>query len=117
MADEIENENDRHPYEIAEERADELGLEGDERDDFIETRMKRAGYKRGPGAWISVDNDDDDDDSEHDDDDKPMTRGDWRRIQREQKKKRSQSYNPPPRNKMNKSEDGKKKASKRDPWW
>lgn len=112
--DDDENNEERHPYEEAEQRADALQLEGEERDDYIEARMRRAGYKRGPGAWISVD-EDDDDDKDHDDDDTPMTRGDWRRMQREQKAKRGKSYTPPPKKKNN---DGKSGGStSNNPWW
>lgn len=111
-----EETEERHPYEEAEERADALGLEGDEREDYIEGRMKRAGYRRGPGAWISAN--DDDDDKERDDDDEPMTRGDWRKMQRE---RRSKSYTPPPKKKRTNTgeDDGKEGAKKkrRDPWW
>jgi hypothetical protein len=115
MADDNEQEAERHPYETISERADELGLEGDERDDYITGRMSKAGYKRGTGEWVAVSDDDDDDDSEHDDDGEPMTRGDWRRMQREQRKKKS-SYTPPRKPKGN-QDGGKKSKGKGDAWW
>lgn len=115
-----ENETEeQHPYDAAIARADALQLEGDERDDFIETRMKRAGFKRGPGEWLSVDSDSDDD-GPKDDDDEPMTRGDYRRIRAEQKKKQGTSFNPPRKkatgNGENNGGEGKSKKN-RDPWW
>ena len=115
MADSNEQEEERHPYESIEERADELNLEGDERDDFIERRMARAGYKRGTGAWVAVAEDDDEDDDEHDDDDKPMTRGDWRKMQKE-RKKNGRSYTPPRKKKPEGGEGGGKNV-KKDAWW
>ena len=117
MPDENEQE-EQHPYEVAFDRAEELGLEGEEKDDFIETRMRRAGYKRGPGAWIAVSDDDDDDDDENDDDDKPVTRGEIRRMNRERRKSANTNYTPPRKKKSgDQNEEGGKKPTKRDAWW
>jgi hypothetical protein len=123
MADENEQE-ERHPYDAIEERADEMGLEGDERDDYIEGRMRRAGFKKGPGAWVSISDDDDDDDSDHDDDDTPMTRGDWRRMQRENKQRQRQSYTPPRKkrsaeggNSGGEGNGGASKPKRPNAWW
>lgn len=110
MAD--EEETTKSPLETARDRADALGLDGDEYDDYVEGRMRRAGFKKGPGDWISVD---DDSDKNNEDDDEPMTRGDWRKIRREQKQN---SVAPPPKKRSSDDgEDTKKKTSKRDPWW
>lgn len=118
MSVEDDNEN---PLDAIRERADELGLDGDERDDFIERRMQRAGFKRGPGEWISVD---DDDDEENDDDDEPMTRGDWRRMQRDKRREsvRKPSGSGAQKVQKRESDDGEKGGEKkgkkrRDPWW
>lgn len=114
-----ENENEeRHPYEVIADRADALGLEDDERDDYIERRMQRAGYKRGTGEWVSISEDDDDDDG-HDDDDQPVTRGDIRRMNKD-RRKTQQSYTPPRRKReadggKTGGEGNTKKRS--DPWW
>lgn len=116
----VEDDN-QNPLETIRSRADELGLDGDERDDFIERRMLRAGFKRGPGEWISAD---DDDDEDRDDDDEPMTRGDWRRMQRERKRASVGKSTGGSAQKVRKREDengegsGEKKGKKRrDPWW
>lgn len=78
MADEKENVN---PIETIRERAMELFPDdADERDDYIAGRMARAGFKKGPGEWISAE---DAEDEPQDDDDEPVTRGEYRRIQRE----------------------------------
>lgn len=118
MSDEKDGENE-NPLDAIRSRADELGLDGDERDDFVERRMLRAGFKKGPGEWISADDDDDD---ERDDDGEPMTRGDWRRMKAENKRKSVVS--PPPRKTKNDDDDendsGKtkgKKSTRKDPWW
>lgn len=118
MSVDDENEN---PLDAIRNRADELGLEGDERDDFVERRMLRAGYKRGPGEWISVDDDDDD---EKDDDDEPVTRGDIRRMRREQARKNVGSKSGSGAQKVQKKDTGdgdggneKKGKKRRDPWW
>lgn len=109
MSDETPNEN---PLDTIRTRADELGLTDDERDDFIEQRMKRAGFKKGPGEWLTAS---DGDDEPKDDDDEPVTRGEYRRIQRENKRK---SVTAPLPKKGTESDTGaaKKRVSK-DPWW
>lgn len=107
MADEEEQE--QSPIEEANKRADALNLEGEDREDWIEAKMRRAGFKKGPGEWISVDEDDGED---KEDDNEPMTRGDWRRMRQEQKKK---SVAPPPKKKA--ESDETRKPAKRDPWW
>lgn len=110
---ETEETEEKDPFSLASSRAEELGLDGEEYDDYVEARMRRHGYKRGPGEWVKLDGDDDDDES-NDDDDEPMTRGDWRKMQ---KKQRSQPkvINPPPRKKPAKNAQDTKK--RRDPWW
>ena len=85
--------DEESPLDAIRTRADEMGLEGEERDDYILGRMQRAGYKKGPGEWIR----EEDDDEPHEDDDQPMTRADWRRIQREQRQKTA-SMTPPKKN-------------------
>lgn len=112
MADDNTQPEDTNPIESARARADELGLEGDDRDDWITARMARAGYKKGPGEWISAD--DDDDDGPRDDDDEPVTRGEYRKIQRERKRKAAAST-PPRRTPAA----GSGKPAKKDngPWW
>lgn len=104
---------DTNPLDAIKERAKALNLEGDEYDDFIESRMRRAGFKRGPGEWIDVE---DDDGSPKDDDDEPMTRGDYRRIQSENRR-RSLT---PPKKETTENPDTKKGTggrTKKDPWW
>jgi hypothetical protein len=117
MADENENE-ERHPYETIAEKADAINFEDEEdRADWIEAKMRRAGFRKGPGEWVAV-SDDDDDDDDHEDDDKPMTRGDWRKMQRERKKSQGGSYTPPRKKKTNdEGEGGKKKGKSGDAWW
>lgn len=123
MAQENEQE-ERHPYEVIADKADAINFESEEdKEDWIEAKMRRAGFKRGPGAWVSVSDDDDDDDGDHDDDDKPMTRGDWRRMQRENKRRQRESYTPPRKTKpvegggnAGGDKNGGKK-SRSDPWW
>jgi hypothetical protein len=119
MADE-NDENERHPFEVISEKADAINFEDDEdREDWIEAKMRRAGFKRGPGAWVAISDDDDDDDGDHDDDDQPMTRGDWRRMQRDRKKNQNKNYTPPrkPRNDDGKGKKGGGKPSSNDAWW
>lgn len=109
------NEDERHPYEGIADRAEELGLEGEEKDDYIERRMQRAGFKRGTGEWVAVSDDDDDDDDEKDDDDTPVTRGEIRRMNKD-RKRAGGSYSPPKRRPKTGGEGGKP-SSKKDPWW
>lgn len=108
MADDI-NEN---PLENIRNRADELGLDGDERDDWIEARMRRAGFKKGPGEWIGVD---EEDDSPRDDDDKPVTRGEWRRMQRENRRKAVSNNSGGAKKITPKKQE--EPATKPDTWW
>lgn len=110
MADEETN-----PLVEIRNRADEMQLEGEERDDYILGRMQRAGFKKGPGEWIRPE----DDEEPKDDDDEPVTRGEWRRINRERQK---QSMSAPPKKTTNDDTDTKDKGSKKgkqskDPWW
>lgn len=105
---------DINPLDAIRERADALNLEGDERDDFIESRMRRAGFKRGPGEWISVE--DDDDDEPKDDDDEPVTRGEYRRIMKEARRA-SVTKTPPKKETPNDTEKEKTKPAKKDAWW
>ncbi len=109
MADENTNEN---PLDTIRARADEMKLEGDERDDYILGRMQRAGFKKGPGEWIKPE----DDDSPQDDDDEPVTRGEWRRIQRE--RRQAAVKNTPPK-KVTSTRDDKRNGDEKskDPWW
>lgn len=93
-------------------RADALGLEGDERDDYITSRMARHGYKKGPGEWIKPE----DDDSPQDDDDEPVTRGEIRRMDRERRKRAQEKGAQAPPKKEKNDEKPAKKAT-RDPWW
>lgn len=108
MSDEETEEN---PLEAIRTRAGELGFEGEEYHDYVEARMRRAGYRKGPGDWIPVDADDDDDE-EKEDDGEPMTRGDWRRMQ---KSKKQSAVQTPPKKSPPKNEE--KRAAKKDPWW
>jgi hypothetical protein len=112
MADEDDEQTPAEIYASIRDRADNLAMDDDEREDWIEARMRRAGFKKGPGDWISLEDDEDD---EKDDDNKPMTRGDYRRIQREQKKR---SATPPKRESESagSSRTGGKKQ-KCDAWW
>lgn len=105
MADQ---EPDKSPWEVIAEKATALGLEGEDRDDYMEAKMKRAGFKRGSGEWVK----EEDDDSPQDDDDEPVTRGEWRRIQRERRKKEVTTQSPP---KVTPKPDTNK--DKKDPWW
>lgn len=111
MADDNEN-----PLDAIKARADEMGLDGDERDDYIRGRMQRAGFKKGPGEWIR----EEDDEDPRDDDDEPVTRGEMRRMRREQQRK--SSLTPPKKTPENEGESnppkGKTKPRKSDnPWW
>lgn len=106
MADENEN-----PLEAIRERANSLGLEGDEYDDFVESRMRRAGFKRGPGEWITEDQDD----RPRDDDGEPITRGEWRRMQRERRQKAVRSG--AAKKVQPKPEEKPEKPVKKDSWW
>lgn len=99
------------PIEAARKAADALNLTGDDREDFIEMKMRRAGFKKGPGEWIDADSDD----GPKDDDDTPMTRGEWRAIQREQRRK---SANPPaPPKKDNGGTPPTQTPPKNSGWW
>ena len=105
MADQ---EPEKSPWQVIGEKADALKLEGEDRDDFIQAKMARAGYKKGSGEWVKAE----DDDSPQDDDDEPVTRGEWRRIQRERRQKEVTTQSPPkvtPKPEANKE--------KKDPWW
>jgi hypothetical protein len=118
MAKDDNDQDERHPYELIAEKADTINFDDEEdREDWIEAKMRRAGYKKGPGAWVSV-SDDDDDDGDHDDDDKPMTRGDWRKMQKERRKSQGSSYTPPrkPKTDEEKNKGGKGKTNN-DAWW
>lgn len=109
--------SDANPSELVaniKKRATELGFKDEEFDDYVESRMRRAGFKRGPGDWIG---EDDDDGSPRDDDDEPMTRGDWRKMRRDNARK---SMTPPKKTSDGDGEDnsdGKKPRKNRDPWW
>lgn len=108
MADET-NEN---PLDAIRARADEMQLEGDERDDYILGRMQRAGFKKGPGEWIKPE----DDDTPQDDDDEPVTRGEYRRMMRE--RARQSAASAPPKKVTSTRDDKKDKGTKsKDPWW
>lgn len=109
MTDETTPEN---PLDAIRTRADELGLTDDERDDFIEKRMARAGFNKGPGEWIPAG---EGDDTPKDDDDEPVTRGEYRRIQRERVKKSVAS--PLPKKATESGTGTGKKAASKDPWW
>lgn len=109
MTDETSTEN---PLDAIRTRADELGLTDDERDDFIEKRMARAGFNKGPGEWIPAGAEDD---TPKDDDDEPVTRGEYRRIQRENKRKSVAT--PPPKKGTESGNGAAKKPASRDPWW
>jgi len=116
----VEETEDENPLTAIMERAESLGLEDDEFDDYVEKRMERKGYKRGPGDWIPIESDDDDEDDEddEDDDDTPVTRGDIRRMRRSQGRNRRASISSPPRKKREKAkENGRETRSRRDPWW
>lgn len=97
-----------NPLDAIRARAEELGLEGEEHEDFVERRMNRAGFKKGPGEWIAHGDDDDDD---KDDDDEPVTRKDIRRMERDRKRK---SVAPPPKKT---TENPPKTKKNNDPWW
>jgi hypothetical protein len=111
-----ENEN---PLAAAQARADEMGLEGEDRDDFILAKMQRAGYKKGPGEWVRPE----DDDEPQDDDDEPVTRADIRRMNRERQK----ATLSPPRKTNKDDDDGKSgkpvktrkpgKSGNTNAWW
>lgn len=109
------DDTNENPLDSIRERASTLGLEGDEYDDYVEKRMERAGFKRGPGEWISVD----DDDSPRDDDDEPMTRGDWRRMQKERRQRSAREGGTKKVQPKETKDDGegKKGSGRRDPWW
>lgn len=115
----VEETEDENPLTAIMERAESLGLEDDEFDDYVEKRMERKGYKRGPGDWIPIESDDDEDDEDdEDDDDTPVTRGDIRRMRRSQGRNRRASISSPPRKKREKAkENGRETRSRRDPWW
>lgn len=108
--------SDENPIEAIRARAAGINFEDDEeRDDWIEARMRRAGYKKGPGDWISID--DDDDDEERDDDNEPVTRADIRRMEKARKR---QAAVPPPPPKKEPTGDGnppKKTSKSRGAWW
>lgn len=109
MADNNENNDAEDPrtlYQRFVEMATSKGLEDDDVDDFVETKMRRAGFKKGPGDWISLD----DDNETHDDDDKPMTRGDWRRMQKERKQQNARQL-------PKKESTTTQKSGSNDPWW
>lgn len=112
MADkEPENEN---PIEAIRARAMQLFPDdAEERDDYVEARMRRAGYKKGPGEWLSLD-DDDDDDGDHDDDDTPVTRADIRKMNRENKRRAAAKVATPP--KVEKTNPPSKKKGA-EAWW
>ena len=105
--------SDENPIDAIKARAAELFDDPEERDDYILGRMQRAGYKKGPGEWIRPE----DDDEPREDDNEPMTRADWRRIEKERAKKAATGGdgNPatPPKKLVQKKETEKKK----DPWW
>jgi len=114
----MSDETVENPLEAIKRRAQELNLEGDEFDDFLESRMRRAGYKRGPGEWIPIDDDDDD---EREDDDEPITRGEWRRMQRERQRRAVQASAKKVEKKEEPAEEEKdkpvKKSKKKSAWW
>lgn len=118
MAKENEQQEDeRHPYEAISEKAEGINFEDDQdRADWIEAKMKRAGFKKGPGEWIAISDDDDDDDGDHEDDDKPVTRGEIRRMNKERQKKANANYSPPRKTREKKEDEGKKDSQK-DTWW
>lgn len=106
MADE---NAEKSPWQIIEERADALKLDGEDREDYIEAKMRRAGFKKGSGLWVK----EEDDDSPQDDDDEPVTRGEYRRIQRESRKRAVTTQSPPKVTKPAQTEE----KTKKDPWW
>lgn len=108
MAEENEQEDPRTLFQQFMELAQTKGLDDDDADAFVEAKMRRAGYKKGPGDWISEDEEEDED---KDDDNTPMTRGDWRRMQRQRKKESARQ--------LPKKEDNSTKSStkNKDPWW
>jgi hypothetical protein len=95
-------------------KAEELGLEGEDKDDWVEAKMRRLGFKKGPGEWIR----EEDDDEPKDDDDQPVTRADIRRMERERRK--SAATNTPPKVDKTKDEGTKtpvRKNANTSTWW
>lgn len=105
------------PLEKARAAATKAGLTGDDYDDFVEAKMRRAGYKRGPGEWVSVD------DSEYegkDDDDEPMTRGEYRRMMHERNRQKAKQMSAPPKKDPQDEDDNTKTKQDKKPansWW
>jgi len=102
-----------NPLEDARALADEKGLEGEDREDFILAKMQRAGFKKGPGEWIRPE----DDDSPQDDDDEPITRGEWRKIQRERAKEKANLTPPKREGEPDTRKPLKKRNDSGNAWW
>lgn len=107
------DETDENPLDAIKARASELFPDdADERDDYILGRMQRAGYKKGPGDWIRPE----DDDEPQEDDDEPVTRKDWRAMQRANAKKVNPAT-PPKVEKDDPKPLKKKRTETGNSWW
>jgi hypothetical protein len=105
--------DEENPIDSIRTRAMELFPEdANERDDYILGRMQRAGYKKGPGEWIRPE----DDDEPQEDDDTPITRKEWRQMQRE-KAKTTSTATPPKVEKEKEPLKDKGKKNDGNPWW